>query len=74
MNQTDWQENTLLEIEEQPPLITASHTSTPQIQIEKRSRKEVSPSITKVSTEDFQVYRKTTKTSHTPYLFKEGEM
>jgi hypothetical protein len=74
MNQTDWQENTLLETKEQPPPVTASHTNTPQIQTEKRERKEVSPSVTEVSAEDFQVYRKRAKTSHTPDLLKEGEM
>jgi hypothetical protein len=65
MNQADWQENTLLEIEE-PPLFTTSHTITPQVQTEKRARKEVSPSVTEVSAGDFQVYRKRHKTSHTP--------
>jgi len=55
MNQTDWKENTLLKTEEEPPLVTASHTSTPQVQIEKRARKEVSPLVTEVSAEDFQI-------------------
>jgi hypothetical protein len=44
------------------------------MKIEKRARKEVSPSVTKVSVEDFQVYKKRAKTSHTPDLLKEGEM
>jgi hypothetical protein len=74
MNQTEWQENTLLETEEQPPPVTASHTNTPQMKTEKRERKEVSPSVTEVSAEDFQVYRKRAKTSHAPDLLKEGEM
>jgi hypothetical protein len=39
---------------------------TPQVPVEKRPRKEVSPSVTEVSAEDFQVYRKRPKTSHTP--------
>jgi hypothetical protein len=73
MNQTDWQENTLLETEEQPSPANISHTSTPQVTTEKRARKEVSPSVTEVSAEDFQVYRKRTKTSHTPDRFREGE-
>jgi hypothetical protein len=63
-----------LEIEEQPSPTIASHTSTPEVQIEKIARKEVSPSIIKVSVEDFQVYRKRAKTSHTPDLLKEREM
>jgi len=73
MNQTDWQENTLLETKEEPPLVTTSHTSTPQVQTKKRARKEASPSVIDVSTEDFQVYRKRPKTSHTPYMLREGE-
>jgi hypothetical protein len=74
MNQTKWQENTLQELEQQLSPVTASHTNTPQNQVEKRSRKEVSPSFTNVSAKDFQVYRKTTKTRHTSDLLKEGEM
>ena len=74
MNQIDWQENTLLETEEQPSPVTASHTRTPQIQTKKREMTEVSPSVIEVSAEDFQVYRKRAKTSHTPDLLKEGEM
>jgi hypothetical protein len=74
MNQTEWQENTFLETKEQPLPVTASHTNTPQIQTKKRARKEVSPPVTEVSYEDFQVYRKRAKTNHTPDLLKEGEM
>jgi hypothetical protein len=40
---------------------------------EKRTRKDVSPSITKVLAEDFQVYRKRPKTSHTPDRSREEE-
>jgi hypothetical protein len=36
MNQTKWQENTLLETEEQPTPVTASHTNTPQMKTYKR--------------------------------------
>jgi hypothetical protein len=39
MNQIDWKENTLLETKEQPSHVTTSHTSTSQVQIEKRERK-----------------------------------
>jgi hypothetical protein len=70
MNQDEWEENTLQEPEEQPISITTSQTTTPQKKAEKRSRKEVSPSVTEVSAEDFQVYRKRTKTSHTTDLLK----
>jgi hypothetical protein len=37
------------------------------------SRKKVSPSVTEVSTEYFQVYRKRDKTGHTLDLLKEVE-
>jgi hypothetical protein len=73
MNQTEWEENTLLKIEQQPSPSNISHTSTPQVQVEKRYIKEVSPSVTKVSAEDFQVYRKRTKTSHTPDRSREED-
>jgi hypothetical protein len=66
MNQTEWEENTLLDTEQQPPPASISQTTTPQVPVEKRPRKEVSPSVTEVSAEDFQVYRKRPKTSHTP--------
>jgi len=74
MNQTEWKENTLLEIEEQPPHVNISHTNTPQVKIYIYiSRKKVSPSVTEVSTEYFQVYRKRDKTGHTLELLKEVE-
>jgi hypothetical protein len=50
---------------------TYQHTSNTK---NKDRRKEVSPSVTEVSTEDFQVYRKRDKTSQIEYLLKEGEM
>ena len=53
---------------------TTSQTITPQKQVEKMPRNEDSPSVTKVSTDDFQVYRKKTKTISTKYFLKEGEM
>jgi hypothetical protein len=64
----------LIEIEEQPTPVIASHTNTPQKQENKRSRKDGSPSIIEVSTEDFQAYRKRAKTSHAPKFLKEGEI
>jgi hypothetical protein len=64
----------LLEIEEQPTHVTASHTNTPQNQVELREIKEVSPSITEVSSKGFQVYRKRAKTGHALKFLKEGEI
>jgi hypothetical protein len=63
----------LLETKQYPSPANISHTSTPQVQTKKRARKEVSPLVTKVSNEYFQVYRKRKKTSHTPDMFREGE-
>jgi hypothetical protein len=42
-----------------------SQTTTPQEPKEKIPRKDVSPSVTEVSTEDLQVYKKTPKATHT---------
>jgi hypothetical protein len=38
MNQTEWNEKTLIETKEQPFPIIASNTNTPQKKAEKRSR------------------------------------
>jgi hypothetical protein len=74
MNQIEWKEDTLLETEEELALVTASHTNTPQKKKDKRERKEVSPLVTEVSAEDFQVHRKRAKNIHAPHMLKEGEM
>jgi hypothetical protein len=66
MNQIEWEEKTLTDTDQHPPSASISPTNTPQVPAEKRPRKEVSPSVTKVSTNDFQVYIKRPKTSHTP--------
>jgi hypothetical protein len=65
MNQTEWEVNTLEDSEQQPPSASVSQTITPQVPAEKRTRKDVSSSVTEVSAEDFQVYKKRPKTSHT---------
>jgi hypothetical protein len=65
MNQTEWEVNTLEEVEQQSPSVIISQTTTPQIPKEKRPRKDASPSVTEVSAEDFQVYKKRPKTTHT---------
>jgi hypothetical protein len=64
-NQTEWEPNTLVEIEQQDPSVTISQTTTPQVPKEKRSRKDTSPSVTEVSAEDFQLHTKRLKSSHT---------
>ena len=71
MNQTKWEEETVLDIEQQYPPASISQTTTPQALAEKRPRKDVSPSVTEVLADDFHVYRKRSKTSHT--LDRSGE-
>jgi hypothetical protein len=67
-NQIEWDPNTLVEIEQQDPLVIISQTTTPQVPKEKRSRKDTSPSIIEVSVEDFQLHTKRPKSSHTPVM------
>jgi hypothetical protein len=74
MNQTEWELNTLVEIEQQDPSIIISQTTTPQVPKEKRPRKDTSPSITEVSAEDFQLQTKRPKTSLTPDTVGEKEI
>jgi hypothetical protein len=63
-NQTEWEPNTLVKIEQKDPSVTVSQMTTPQVPKEKRPRKDTSPSITEVSAEDFQLHTKRPKTSH----------
>jgi hypothetical protein len=73
-NQTEWEPNTLVEIEQQDPSVTISQTTTPQVPKEKISRKDTSPSVTEVSAEDFQLHTKRPKTSHTSDTAGEKEI
>jgi hypothetical protein len=52
MNQIKWEDNTLIDTEKKSPPASISYTTTPQVQVEKRPKKEVSPSVTEVSVED----------------------
>jgi len=74
MNQAQWEENTLQEEKEKHVSMTISQTITPHKQAEKIPRNEDSPSVTEVSADDFQVYRKKTRTIPTTSFLKEGEM
>jgi hypothetical protein len=56
MNQTEWELNTLDEIEQQDPSVTISQSTTPQA--------PNSPSVTEVSAEFFQLHTKRPKSSH----------
>jgi hypothetical protein len=65
-NQTMWEPNTLVEVEQQDPLTTVSQMTTPQVPKEKRPRKDLSLPVTKVSSEEFQLHTKRPKTNAAP--------
>jgi hypothetical protein len=74
VNQKEWEENTLVDTEQQEsPSVSISHTITPQVPKERRPRKDSSPSVTEVSTKDFQVYNKRPKATHTTHMSGEEE-
>jgi hypothetical protein len=63
-NQTEWEASTLEEVEQQSPQIIISQTNTPQAPKEKRPRKDVSPSVSEVSAEEFRMHTKRPKSCH----------
>jgi hypothetical protein len=65
-NQTAWEPNTLIEVEQQDPPATVSQTTTPQVPKEKRPRQDLSPPVTEVSSEEFQLHTKRPKTISVP--------
>jgi hypothetical protein len=74
VNQTEWEENTLADTEQQGSLsVTISQKTTLHVPKEKIPRKDASPSVTEVSTEDFQVYSKRPKITHTTHMSDEEE-
>jgi hypothetical protein len=56
----------LVEVPQQDPPATVSQTATPQVPKEKRPRQELSPPVTKVSSEEFQLHTKRPKTISVP--------
>ena len=62
MNQGEWQENTLQEVEEQVLSRTTSEIPIPREKIDKRLREDDYPSVTKFSAKEFKIYRKKIKT------------
>jgi hypothetical protein len=62
-NQTVWEPNTLVEEKQHDSPTTVSQTTTPQVPKEKRPRQYLSPSVTEVSSEEFQLHTKRSKTS-----------
>jgi hypothetical protein len=74
VNQTEWEANTLVDIEEHESFsVIISQNTTPQVPKEKRPRKDASPSVTEVSAKDVQVYSKRPKITHTTHMFGEEE-
>jgi hypothetical protein len=65
-NQTVWVPNTLVEVEQQVPPTTVPPTTTPQVPKEKRPRQDLSPPVTEVSSEEFQLHTKRPKTVSVP--------
>jgi hypothetical protein len=65
-NQTVWEPNTLVEAEQQDPPATVSQTTTPQVPKEKRPRQYLSPLVTEVSSEEFQLHTKRSRISSAP--------
>jgi hypothetical protein len=73
-NQTGWEPNTLVETEQQEHPVTVSQTTTPEAPKEKRPRQDLSPLVTKVSLEEFQLHTKRPKTSPAPDPAREKEI
>jgi hypothetical protein len=65
-NQTVWEPNTLVEAEQQDPSATISQTTTPQVPKEKMPKQYLSPPFTEVSSEEFQLHTKRSKTILAP--------
>jgi hypothetical protein len=73
-NQIVWEPNTLVEAEQQDPPATVSQTTTPQVPKEKRPKKYLSPPVTEVSSEEFQLHTKKSKTISAPDPIGENEV
>jgi len=65
-NQIEWEPNTLVEIEQQELSVTISQITKPRDPKKKRPRKDTSPSVTEVSSEEFRLYTKRPKISQAP--------
>jgi hypothetical protein len=65
-NQIVWLPDTLLDLEQQVPSTSALPATTPQVLKEKRPRQESSPPVAEVSSEEFQIHSKKTKTVSMP--------
>jgi hypothetical protein len=61
-NQIVWVPDTLVEVEHQVPPTTVPPTTMPQVPKEKRPRQDLSPPVTEVSSEEFQLHTKRPKT------------
>ena len=72
-NQTVWEPNILVEVEQQVPPTTVSPTTMPQVPKEKRPHQYLSLPVTEVSSEEFQLHTKRPKTISVPCLTGEKE-
>jgi hypothetical protein len=65
-NQTVWEPNTLVKVEQQDLPATVSQKTMPQVPKEKRPRQDLSPPVTEVSLEEFQLHTERPKTFAVP--------
>jgi hypothetical protein len=65
-NQTLWVPNTLVKVEQQVPPTNVPPMTMPQVPKEKRPRQDLSPPVTEVSSEEFQLHTKRPKTIPVP--------
>jgi hypothetical protein len=72
-NETAWEPNTLIEVEQKDPPTTVSQTTTPQVLKEKMSQQDLSPPVMEVSSEEFQMHTKRPKTILVPGPTREKE-
>jgi hypothetical protein len=72
-NQTVWEPNTLVEVEQKDPPATISQMTMPQVPKEKRLRQYLSPPVIELSSEEFQLHTKRPKTVAVPGLTGEKD-
>jgi hypothetical protein len=72
-NQIVWVPDTLIKVEQQVPSTTVPPITMPQVPKEKGLRQELSPPVTEVSSEEFQLHTKRPKTTTVPGPMGEKE-
>lgn len=71
MNQDQWLENTLQEVEEKVIYTTITKTPTSQEKHDKRPREYLSSLVTEIQGKEFKIYKKRQNTSQTEESFQE---